>query len=136
MAAELALESYDFTVREGTTLMTGTLQVRGDSMTVTSRDGQCLVDRTATEEQDQRVVFKCNIAYGVDALTLSFDRRDPQGRSRWSGKVTRMTNQRECTAYTIDDRGQRVCTATRNVNKESMPTVSGSIIVKWRAPGG
>lgn len=125
---------YEITIRERSTLLTGTLEVRGDSMSVRARDAQCLVDRTATDDQDQRVIFKCNVAYGVDAMTLSFDRRDPLGQSRWSGKVSGMTNRSECTAYGVDERGNRICTATRIVNTENTGTVSGSIIVKAIAP--
>ena len=133
-AAIWSYANYDFTVRNGSTVVTGVLEVREGVIAVKPRDGQCFVDHSEPT-REQWTVFKCDVTPGIEGLSLSIDPRDPEGRSRWSGTVRGMVNLSECTAYAIDERGQRICTATRIVNKELVGSVGGSITMKLRPSG-
>ena len=120
---------YEFTIRSGSTVVVGTLQALDGSIRVTPREGSCYVDRAA-QPQENREIFKCEGVVGIDQLTLSIDRSDPQGRSRWSGEVNRMVKEQECTAYTVDSRGQRVCSEWRTRNVERAESLGGTILLR------
>ena len=126
--------TYDFTIRDGSVLIVGTIEVRDDTLMVKPRDGSCFIDRT-DQRQDEWVMFKCNVAVGVNDLTIGVSHRNPEARARWSGSTLRTVEQRECTAYITDARGQRVCSETRTLRVEQMVSIGGSLIVRYRAPG-
>lgn len=131
-AAVWSFANYDFTFRNGSTVVSGVLEVREGVIAVKPRDGHCFLDRSAPAE-DQWTIFKCDVTPGIEGLTLRIDPRDPEGRSRWSGTTRSMGNRSECIAYTTDERGQRICTATRNVVEEYVGSVGGPITLKMRA---
>jgi hypothetical protein len=133
-AAVWSFADYDFTLRNGSMVITGVLEVREGVIAVKPRDGQCFLDQSAPK-QDQWTVFKCDVTPGIEGLTLSIDPRDPEGRSRWSGTTRTMGNRSECIAYTTDERGQRICTATRNVVEEHVGSAGGTITMKLRPTG-
>jgi hypothetical protein len=125
---------WDFTLRDGSTTTTGTIEMREGVLSVKPRDGQCFLDRS-TPTQEQWTVFKCDVTPGPEGLTLRIDPRDPEGRSRWSGTTRGMVTRVECISYAIDERGQRICTLTRNVTEEQVVAAGGSITMKLRPSG-
>jgi hypothetical protein len=125
---------WDFTLRDRSTTTTGVIEMREGVVTVKPRDGRCYLDRT-TPTQEQWMVFKCDVTPGPEGLTLRIDPRNPEGRSNWRATVRGIVNRSECIAYAFDERGQRICTATRNVAEEQVGSVGGSITMKLRPSG-
>jgi hypothetical protein len=132
--ASWSFAQFDFTFRNGSRAVAGTLEVRNGVMEAKPSDGRCFIDRTTPERED-RTVFRCSITAEFEDLTLTFDNRDPEARSWWRATVYTMVNRLECTAYMTDERGQRVCTATHNVNEERKGSIGGAITLKARVTG-
>jgi hypothetical protein len=133
--AEYANGVFEFTIRNGSTVAVGMLRAQAGTVTVTPREGSCYVDRLAQPDPEV-AVFKCEgVSTTVRDLTLRIDPRDPQARSRWSATVLVMANERECTAYTTDSRGQTICSAYRTVRVERPSTVGGTMTMKLIVPG-
>jgi hypothetical protein len=131
--ADRSFGLFEFTIRNGTSSFSGTLDAREDTMTVQARTGNCFVDRLAPPVID-RVTFRCEGATEISDLRLRFDRRNLQSRSNWSGTVVQWVTKTECTAYRTDERGQRVCTASQTTRTETTAPVSGAIMLQWKAP--
>jgi hypothetical protein len=132
--ADRSFGLFEFTIRNGTSVFSGTLDARADTMTVQAHTGSCFVDRLAPPVID-RVTFRCEGATDISDLSLRFDPRNLQGRSSWSGTVPQWVTKTECTAYRLDEQGQRVCTASLTTRTETRATVGGGIMLEQKSPG-
>lgn len=127
--------TYKFKViHQGTPLFSGILHVRGDSMTVESRDGTCRTDQL----NPKWIVstFHCVGMAGVETLALSFDVHNLRNQSKWGGIVTATkTVGRECVSYSTDPkiRGEPFaanrCVVWQPVIKDVKTGVGGKIFL-------
>jgi hypothetical protein len=132
--ADRSFGLFEFTIRNGSSVFSGTLDAREDTMTVQAHTGSCFVDRLAFPVID-RVTFRCEGATDISDLRLRFDRKNLQLRSNWSGTVVQWATKTECTAYRTDEQGQRVCTASLTTRTETNTTVGGLIMLEQKSPG-
>jgi hypothetical protein len=132
--ADRSFGLFEFTIRNGTSFFSGTLDTREDTMSVQAHTGSCFVDRLAPPVID-RVTFRCEDATDISDLRLRFDRRNLQLRSDWSGTVVQWVTKTECTAYRMDESGQRVCTASLTTRTETNTRVGGLIMIEQKSPG-
>jgi len=101
--------AYPFRVRYGSAGFDGTLHLFADSITVESKDAQCLpVPRVRTFKWEG--TFSCLGIATLDEVALRFDRWNPKERSYWTGSFTKLQNVgSECVMYTTNPQGKSVC---------------------------
>jgi hypothetical protein len=133
--ADFASGVFEFTIRNGSTTLVGSVEALDGTIRLRPKDGTCYEDRSVVPRDEEPAVFKCQGMANFNDLTIAIDKRDPQGRSRWSSTVTRFVQVSECTAYIVNERGQQVCTVRQTRQEERSDRIGGTILLKGLGRG-